>query len=221
MLKALPAGFAKDFEGPTSESSPKGDVTFHALRESVYGDDYRHIHWRSSARLGTLMVRQYVDNRQPQTTVVIDPAVSSHVNGDYEIGIEVAASIGLSAIRANHPVVLFHGEELIAGTPLGSTTEGILDALSLVQPDNTETSPLSLASTLHRVPGSSVLVYITGPIGLDTLLERTARVINKARVVVVRCWPTRDREVGFLPRAKIIDITETSEFKAAWNRIAS
>lgn len=221
ILKPLPAGFAKDFEGPTSESSPKGDVTFHALREYVFGDDYRHIHWRSSARLGTLMVRQYVDNRQPQTTVVIDPSASSYANGDYEIGVEVAASIGVSSIMASHPVVLFHGEELIAGTPLGNTTEGILDALSLIQPEAADLTPLSLAAALHRMAGSSVLVYITGPIASNTLLERTARVVNAARVVVVRCWVQRDRQPGFLPRAKIIDITETSEFKAAWNRIAS
>lgn len=221
ILKPLPAGFAKDFEGPTSESSPKGDVTFHALRDYVFGDDYRHIHWRSSTRLGTLMVRQYVDNRQPQTTVVVDPSVSSYSHGDYEIGVEVAASIGVSSIMASHPVVLFHGEELIAGTPLGSTTEGILDALALIQPGVVDTSPLSLASALHRIRGSSVLVYITGPIGTDVLLERTARVVNAARVVVVRCWRGKDRKPGFLPRAKMIDITETSEFKAAWNRIAS
>ena len=52
LLKPVPAGFARDYEGPTSETSPKGDVTFHALREYVFGDDYRHIHWRSSAALG-------------------------------------------------------------------------------------------------------------------------------------------------------------------------
>ncbi len=221
VLKALPTGFAKDFEGPTSESSPKGDVTFHALREYVYGDDYRHIHWRSSARLGTLMVRQYVDNRLPQTTVVVDPSAESYTNGDYEVGVEVAASIGVSSIRVNHPVVLFHGDEMIAGTPFGSTTDGILDALSLIQMGDADGSELMLAAALQRAPGSSVLVYITGPIDAETLLVRTARVVDRARVVVVRCWAGTERQHGFLPRAKIIDINETKEFKASWNRIAS
>ena len=65
-LRPLPVGFAKDLEGPTSDASPAGDVAFHALREYELGDDHRHIHWMSTARTGTLMVRHYVDNRRPQ-----------------------------------------------------------------------------------------------------------------------------------------------------------
>ena len=71
-LPALPVGFAKDLEGPTSETSPAGDVAFHALREYELGDDYRHIHWMSTARVGKPMLRHYVDNRRPQLLVVVD-----------------------------------------------------------------------------------------------------------------------------------------------------
>ncbi len=74
LVEALPSGFAKDLEGPTSDASPAGDIAFHALRPYQLGDDRRHIHWMSTARSGTLMVRHYVDNRRPTLAVLLDDA---------------------------------------------------------------------------------------------------------------------------------------------------
>ena len=71
-LPVLPSGRAHHLEGPTSDTAPRGTVTFHALREYVLGDDLRHIHWRSTARTGTLMVRQLVDASLPRTVIVLD-----------------------------------------------------------------------------------------------------------------------------------------------------
>ncbi|MEZ5230576.1 MAG: DUF58 domain-containing protein [Acidimicrobiales bacterium] len=62
-------GVAKISRGPTSDTSPAGDVSFHAIREYSFGDDHRHVHWMSTARTGTLMVRHYVDNRRPQLAI--------------------------------------------------------------------------------------------------------------------------------------------------------
>src|SRR5690606_3571425 len=69
-LGLLPSGRAHHLDGPTSDRSPAGTATFHALREYVVGDELRHIHWKSSARTGTLMVRRLVDASLPTTTVV-------------------------------------------------------------------------------------------------------------------------------------------------------
>ena len=52
-VRPLPAGFAKDLEGPTTDASPAGDVAFHAMRPYRLGDDPRHIHWMSTARTGS------------------------------------------------------------------------------------------------------------------------------------------------------------------------
>ena len=81
LVEPLPSGFAKDLEGPTSDASPAGDIAFHALRPYQLGDDRRHIHWMSTARSGTLMVRHYVDNRRPTLGVLLDDADAPYDDG--------------------------------------------------------------------------------------------------------------------------------------------
>ncbi|MFI6595573.1 DUF58 domain-containing protein [Nonomuraea sp. NPDC050536] len=76
-LPVPPSGRAHHLEGPTSDNAPAGTVTFHTLREYVVGDDLRHVHWRSSARTGTLMVRQLIDASLPTTTIVLDTRLLS------------------------------------------------------------------------------------------------------------------------------------------------
>ena len=57
-------GFIRDLEGIASNQRSNADIAFHTLREYVPGDDPRHIHWLSTARSNTLMVRQFVDSRR-------------------------------------------------------------------------------------------------------------------------------------------------------------
>ena len=75
-------------------------MVFHTLREYVPGDDLRHVHWKSSARTGSLMVRQYVDTDIPELTVVLDVARTAYdPDGD---GFEAACEAAASIIEAFH-----------------------------------------------------------------------------------------------------------------------
>ena len=47
------------------------DLSFHTLREYVPGDDRRFIHWKSSARNGTLQVREFVQTHRSLVAVVL------------------------------------------------------------------------------------------------------------------------------------------------------
>ncbi|MEO3869282.1 DUF58 domain-containing protein [Nonomuraea sp. B12E4] len=103
-LPVPPSGRAHHLEGPTSDNAPSGTVTFHTLREYVVGDDLRHVHWRSSARTGTLMVRQLIDASLPTTTVVLD------TRGLTEPAVDAAASVAVAAARAGFPVRVLAGD---------------------------------------------------------------------------------------------------------------
>ena len=50
-LESLGAGLLRDLEGQATNDLSSNDLSFHALREYVPGDEMRHIHWRSSAKL--------------------------------------------------------------------------------------------------------------------------------------------------------------------------
>ncbi|USX52267.1 DUF58 domain-containing protein [Lentzea sp. HUAS12] len=77
-LEPLGTGLLRDMEGRTTDDISMSDLAFHALREYVPGDDRRHIHWRSTAKLSTstqdgrFLVRQYLDSRRAHLVVVVD-----------------------------------------------------------------------------------------------------------------------------------------------------
>ncbi|WP_053175780.1 DUF58 domain-containing protein [Nonomuraea sp. SBT364] len=146
-LSVPPSGKAHHLEGPTSDNAPSGTVTFHTLREYVVGDDLRHVHWRSSARTGTLMVRQLIDASLPTTTVVLDTRELT------ELAVDVAASAAVAAAAAGFPVRVVTGEGPLAETK--SDGELLLDRLALVGPG---TAGVTEAMRLSRGGGSLVLV---------------------------------------------------------------
>ena len=67
-LESLGAGLLRDLEGETTQEMSMSDLAFHALREYQPGDDRRYIHWRSSAKAGRLLVRQFLDTRRSHLT---------------------------------------------------------------------------------------------------------------------------------------------------------
>jgi uncharacterized protein (DUF58 family) len=58
-LPSTSAGLIRDLEGSPTRRLVDADMSFHAIREYTPGDSRRHIHWKSTAKTGRLMVRQY------------------------------------------------------------------------------------------------------------------------------------------------------------------
>jgi len=99
-LDGLSLGFLRDLEGLPATELSRDDVSFHALREYQPGDDRRHVHWRSSARTGVLMVRQYEETRRSHFVVGLSTHPGDYrTPGEFELAISVAGSVGLRALR--------------------------------------------------------------------------------------------------------------------------
>lgn len=105
-LRSLPSAFIRSTDGPTSESAPQGTVSFHAIRGYVPGDDRRLIHWRTTARMGQLMVKQHVDTTLPDLTLLLDTR-ASHVGADqFEEAMEAAASLVCACTAHRFPLTI-------------------------------------------------------------------------------------------------------------------
>ena len=130
VVSTLGSGQVRDLEGMPSDRVSMSDLAFHALREYVPGDDLRHVHWRSSARAGELLVRQYHDTRRNHATVVLDADPAAYRSDEeYELGVSVAASLIMCAAREEYDVSLVCGREQLTALPAGA----VLDATCRVR----------------------------------------------------------------------------------------
>ena len=112
-LAVFAGGLTNDLDGATSQQLSMSDLAFHALREYVPGDDLRHVHWRSSAKAGELLVRQFHESRRGHVTILLDAARTSYPRArDFELAVSVATSIALRAVRDDFDTYLRCGPHL-------------------------------------------------------------------------------------------------------------
>ena len=73
---------------------PEAQSEFHGLREFRAGDSPRFIHWRTSARRGELMVREFEDVPNDDLVLILEPSISDGAGATtLETAIRVAATI--------------------------------------------------------------------------------------------------------------------------------
>lgn len=179
------SGFIRDLEGKTIRKISDHDVAFHALREYVPGDDRRFIHWKTSARTGTLMVRQFEETRRAHLMVVLDTRLDDYATDDeFELAVSVAGSLGSQTLRDGHTLsAMTSTAHLRSEHPVV-----LLDQLSGV---DYEAQAPRLSETVRRlgaeVSGASVAVFVVGSLGTDAELRRARRQLPlDVRTIVVR-----------------------------------
>lgn len=216
-VNPVPVGFAKDLEGPTSDTSPAGDVAFHTLREYQVGDDHRHIHWLSSARAGSLMVRHYVDNRRPHLTVVLDTRTAAMSAAQFEVAVSVAATLTVNSQLAQQPIALWAGMQALLGHSIGGNTEDVLDQMSLATQQPSESLLEQGTAALNHERGTSAITLVTGGLKAEELLPAVQQLSRSANVIVVRVWPEDEIRASILPGATVLDVDSLDRFQVAWN----
>ncbi len=116
---ALPPPAAKR-TGETATNMPGRRGEFFGLREYRDGDDRRSIHWRSSARTGHLLIREYERESQRRASVFVDnalPAAPTPAQANaLERAITTAASLAAAYLRSGFAVrVVARGEAVKFG----------------------------------------------------------------------------------------------------------
>ena len=184
-LPGAASGWIKDMDGQSRNDLSSSDVVFHTLRDYVPGDDQRHIHWKTLARTGELMVRQFVDTRKSQLALVLSCRPGEYHNPEeFELAVSVVASLGLSAIREQQELVCVSGSAVLPAF----SAQRMLDGLSGVELD--EAHPDVIGTVQHakaQMRRSSVVLVVSGGRVNPAVLRAAAdRCGAHARVVAVQ-----------------------------------
>jgi uncharacterized protein (DUF58 family) len=216
-VSPFPAGIRRDMEGLSSREAAEGGITFSNLREYVPGDDLRLIHWRSSARVGELMVRHNIDVHRPRTTVILDTSRELYDPESFEDAVRVAASIVVAAMTRRYPFTL----RLSDGAMIDDRTTrvGLMDFLAAVEPNDDEQLDLgSAAVAASRDPAGLSCATITGRAGVDTLRSLGPIRRRFAQLTMIRMGSGTTSEVHELAGATLINARTSADFAQAWNR---
>lgn len=210
-LESLGAGLLRDLEGVSTDAVSQSDLAFHALREYAPGDDLRHIHWRSSAKVmasggdSSLLVRQYLDTRRSHATLVVDDRVSAWPDpDDFETAMAVAASIAVRAILDEFEVSFVCGRQASSGTDGHLALDAVCRAGFGVE---------GLVSTGRRAvsvaPDTSLCFFITGPGGEFKDVQRASAAfppeVRRFAILIDPDGRSRVSEAGGLPVLHLAD----------------
>lgn len=195
------AGFIRDLEGLPTTNLSSADVSFHALREYVPGDDRRHIHWKTTARTGKLMVRQFEETRRAHLAMALSTNLDEYADeADLELAISAAASIGRQAIHEQRELSI-----LTQGGPLRTETGRILlDGMTRLLGSRTRTTASDVVRlTSDAVPNASVMFFVVGSAVTPAQLRSAAAAVPPG----VRCFAIRCQTGAALDRRSIGDLT--------------
>ena len=189
------AGFLHDLEGRETREITNADLSFHALREYVPGDDRRYVHWRSSARTGTLMVRQFEETRRSHLVLGLSVHEQDYGHPDeLELAISAIGSLGLHAIRSESDLTAMTTEEVL---PHRSPRQ-LLDGLTRIEANRDPTSIVDLGRTIARDVQRATVVLLAFGSTVTPDQIRTAGAVLPAgvRALAVRASLGEDSELA-------------------------
>ena len=165
------------------------------LRRYAQGDDLRRVHWRTTARVGELMVREGGDRDDPDriaTTVVLDTGGQTTPPDELERAVEVAASVLTAAADESTAGVSGAYRMLTTGGLDSGAQRGhdsllsVLMALAGVGPSPVPTRERFTAALEHLGhPDRDEVLIIVGAFGEQPPDPATLESLSRAYAAVV------------------------------------
>ncbi|MCC2594487.1 DUF58 domain-containing protein [Tessaracoccus sp. OS52] len=215
-LPGRQTGFIHDLEGHASAHISAADMNFHALRPYAPGDDRRHVHWRSTARAGELMVRQFEESRMSRVVVALDTGRSSWLDEEeFELGVSCAGSVAVATLLGESPLALLTSSEtLVALSPTRS-----LDELCTVELGARGGIADLVHTTRRREPAASIAMVVTGSTASMTGLRRACALFDvDTRVLGIRVETGADLRVRTAGNVTVLQVGSLEELPRAMRR---
>jgi uncharacterized protein (DUF58 family) len=177
-------GLDLDRDQPQVRSRIEPSGEFHTLREYSPGDDLRHVHWRSTARRGQLMMRQNEARRRTPVLVMLDVRPGAHDRASFERAVEACASIVTAIDRAGRPVEVMLGTGTTIGAQGRRHLGSVMDELAVIEPHGPERF---VAAETRRRTGA--LVAIVGRVHAVDAAALAVLIRDGGQLTVVACAP--------------------------------
>lgn len=210
---------------PTALSHAGED--FYALRDYTEGDDMRRVHWRATAKVDSLMIRQDEMPWQGRATVVLDLRRNVHTGDSVEIAVSAAASIVTASWQRRSLIRLAATDGRNSGFGAGAAhVEAILEYLAGAHTDSSRDLLMLVASLRHEGNGGALAIITTAGAS-DADIEGIARLRSRyavSLVLIERSAMEPDRAVPpaagrSAPAGSVVRVTADRPFQAAWEEI--
>lgn len=200
---SLPIGKRFQKEGTSKVSKVGESMDFAGCRDFRSGDDPRHIHWRSTARTGKLVVKEYQEEYLSRVAVIVDTCVrtpkfsfrlSKTLKPEFpqlEAAVSLTASLADFLARGDFVIDFFAaGPEIYhfkGGRSLGCL-DSILDILSCIEPNVNKPMEALTPMIMDEISGigSAVIVLLDWDEERKQLAETLRRHGVALKLIMIR-----------------------------------
>lgn len=214
------AGLVRDLEGEVTKTITNHDISFHALRAYEPGDDRRYVHWRTSARTGQLMVRQFEETRRSQLVILFDSDREKFASDDeFELAVSIVASVGVQVIRDGTRVTVVSEQRALRT----ATATTLLDDSCRLEPVTTQFASareFARAATM-RLPAPSLVVLVGGS-GLAVTDARAVQTLfgRDAVTIGLRADLAGTSRIGTVDRIRVATVAALSDLPRLVRRMS-
>ncbi|MGY8787280.1 MAG: DUF58 domain-containing protein [Fidelibacterota bacterium] len=227
-------GLVNDLFGGEYHSIFKGrGMTFSEVREYQPGDDIRLIDWNVTARTGSPFIKVFEEERELTVYLLVDISASGEFGSGQqlkrEIGAEIAAVLGFSAIKNNDKVglILFSDKIEKYVVPKKGKTHvlRVIRELLYTEPEQSGTSLKNALDYLLKVAKRKSVVFIISDF-LDQNYWPSLKVVNRKHDLIgIQLYDPAETDIPDMGLAKVEDPETGESFwvdtssKAARNRL--
>lgn len=220
--RGVPAGLTRGHAG-ADERVERGGTDLTGLREYVPGDDLRRLHWATTARTGTLMIREDSDPSRAHLTVLVDDSPEAlREPGDLDEMADVAASLLRAAVVGGNPcrLVSLRGR---ADVDLPAGIGAAVDPTAVLEPALVALCDLAtdLPDDAARPPAlhdTDVLVAVGSRHSDRT---RLASLAGGLRPTLLLVDPTADAAIAWAGGSPTLSGARARDVLATWDAVST
>ena len=179
----------------TYKSIYKGkSLNFENLREYVINDDVKDIDWKSSARSGTLLVKQFVAEKKHNIMLIMDTGIKMDGDSDLHeskknIALFTAGTIGYLAIKNNDYVGMIYSKpDKIEFKPfkynLYNLEEYLCDYDKYAKENDIDINDL-LEYAYNNISKKMIIFVITDISGIDQIKVNVLKKLNQRHDILI------------------------------------